>query len=335
MTFSGRNDPCSCGSGRKFKYCCGRVIPREADPDEPWVRDVREALAGRDFSTVDELNEALQGVMAKRNRTPTDDFHGLTPEQMHRVLHFPFESPDVVVFADSLESVEGSPATLLVGAMVEAIGENGLKPTATGNLPRQFCREARELLDEQAAFGENRIQGSINSETDFWPLHIVRVVAELAGLIRKYRGRLILSRDCRAMLARGGIEAVYHAYFPTYVQEFNWGYWDRRPDVHFLQSSFLFSLFLLDRYGDEWLPGEFYEDQFLRAFPGVLDEAQGNPYQSAEQQIRSSYSWRVLERFLAFTGLAEIKRTRVPGQILREESYRKTPMLPAVLRFSV
>jgi hypothetical protein len=72
MTFPGRNDPCTCGSGRKFKYCCGRVIPREADPDEPWVRDVRSALADRDFSSLDELNEALQGVMANRNRTPSE-----------------------------------------------------------------------------------------------------------------------------------------------------------------------------------------------------------------------------------------------------------------------
>jgi hypothetical protein len=335
MTFPGRNDPCTCGSGRKFKYCCGRVIPREADPDEPWVRDVREALADRDFSSLDELNEALQGVMANRNRTPSDDFHGLTPEQMHRVLHFPFESPDVVVFADTLESAQGSPAALLLGAMVEAIGENGLKATATGNLPRQFCRDARDLLDEHSSFGENRLQGSINSELDFHPLHTVRVVVELAGLIRRYRGRFILSRDCRAMLARGGIEAAYHAFFRAYVRKFNWGYWDLMPDVHFLQSSFLFSLFLLDRYGDEWLPGVFYEDQFLRAFPGVLDEAEEEPYWSAEDQIRRSYSWRVLEGFLAFTGLAEIRRTRVPGRVRTETAYRKTPMLSSILRFTV
>jgi hypothetical protein len=335
MTFPGRNDLCTCGSGRKFKYCCGRVMPGESDPDEPWVQHVREMLAGQDFSSLDDLNAALQGVMAQRNLTPSDDFHGLSPEQMHRVLSYPFESPGIAVFADTLESVEGSPAALLLGAMVDAIGEDGLKPTATGNLPRRFCRDARELLDERSAFAENRLQGPISSETDFRPLHSVRVVAELAGLIRRYRGRFILSRDCRSMLARGGIEAVYHAFFLAYVRKFNWGYWDLMPDLHFLQRSFLFSLFLLDRYGDEWRPGVFYEDQFLRAFPRVLGEAEDEPYQSAERQIRLSYSWRVLEGFLAFTGLAEIRRTRVPGRILTETAYRKTPMLASILRFTV
>ena len=30
-----RNEPCSCGSGRKFKHCCGAVIPVHADPEPP------------------------------------------------------------------------------------------------------------------------------------------------------------------------------------------------------------------------------------------------------------------------------------------------------------
>ena len=25
----GRNDPCPCGSGKKYKHCCGRTAPRE------------------------------------------------------------------------------------------------------------------------------------------------------------------------------------------------------------------------------------------------------------------------------------------------------------------
>ena len=30
-----RNEPCSCGSGRKFKQCCGAVIPIRAAPQPP------------------------------------------------------------------------------------------------------------------------------------------------------------------------------------------------------------------------------------------------------------------------------------------------------------
>lgn len=37
---AGRNDPCPCGSGRKYKHCCLRVAP--ASDDSPWSRQ-REA----------------------------------------------------------------------------------------------------------------------------------------------------------------------------------------------------------------------------------------------------------------------------------------------------
>ncbi|HIU26722.1 MAG TPA: SEC-C domain-containing protein, partial [Candidatus Copromorpha excrementigallinarum] len=25
----GRNDPCPCGSGKKYKHCCGRTAPQD------------------------------------------------------------------------------------------------------------------------------------------------------------------------------------------------------------------------------------------------------------------------------------------------------------------
>jgi hypothetical protein len=36
-------------------------------------------------------------------------------------------------------------------------------------------------------------------EEDFFDMHVARLVAELAGLIRKYKGRFILSRDWRSL----------------------------------------------------------------------------------------------------------------------------------------
>lgn len=44
MAKFGRNSPCHCGSGKKFKKCClGK--PPEPDPDEP--KDGREAVLER------------------------------------------------------------------------------------------------------------------------------------------------------------------------------------------------------------------------------------------------------------------------------------------------
>ncbi len=44
------------------------------------------------------------------------------------------------------------------------------------------------------------------------------------GLIRKYKGRFILSRDCRQLLVKDGMTAIYPRLFRAYVEEFNWAY---------------------------------------------------------------------------------------------------------------
>jgi hypothetical protein len=54
-------------------------------------------------------------------------------------------------------------------------------------------------------------------------------VAELAGLVRKYKGQFILSRDCRRLLAEGGLETVYPKLFRAYIEQFNWAYRDGYP----------------------------------------------------------------------------------------------------------
>ena len=41
----GRNDPCPCGSGRKYKQCCGSGLPHTAEPtpEEPKTPDTPPA----------------------------------------------------------------------------------------------------------------------------------------------------------------------------------------------------------------------------------------------------------------------------------------------------
>ena len=56
------------------------------------------------------------------------EFHGLSPEQMHRLLNFPFTSPQLVRFPETLGSGPKAPILTLFELLVGAIGEQGLKP---------------------------------------------------------------------------------------------------------------------------------------------------------------------------------------------------------------
>lgn len=61
---------------------------------------------------------------------------------MHRILKVPFASPELVCIPEVLDTNPTAPILRLFSLLTDAIGEQGLKPTAKGNLPRKFCREA-------------------------------------------------------------------------------------------------------------------------------------------------------------------------------------------------
>jgi hypothetical protein len=159
-------------------------------------------------------------------------------------------------------------------------------------------------------------------------------VAELAGLIRKYKGKFILSRNCCALLAGDGLAALYPLLFRTYAEQFNWSYRDRYPELRFIQTAFLFTLYLLKRYGGTWRPHEYYEDSFLRAFPRVLDELPEHAVFSPEDEVRRCYTWRTLVHFVDFFGLAAVEAVS-DKRINREYRVKGLPLLHASVQFQL
>ncbi|WP_428608200.1 YecA family protein [Sedimenticola sp.] len=332
----GRNDPCPCGSGKKFKHCClGKENGKASSHGTASMSErLREALKGRQFNSLKSAQEFLDQITQQQNRRRLDEFHGLSPEQMHQMLNFPFASPGLARFSEVLDATPAAPILTLFQQLTGAIGNQGLKPTAKGNLPRNFCREAALAYWGEQRYQEKTRYGGINGEEGFVDLHITRLVAELAGLIRKYKGRFILSRDCRRLLADDGLAAIYPRLFRAYVEQFNWAYRDGYPELRFIQSAFLFTLYLLMRYGGISRPQVFYEDAFLRAFPMLLDEVPPSEVISPDEAVRRSYTWRALVHFAGFLGLATVEPAS--GELLCQEYQVKTlPLLGQFVQFQL
>jgi len=283
------------------------------------------------FSSLEEAHAFVARPAQIQNQQPQEAFHGLSPDQMYRMLYQPFDSPELAHFPQLLASMPTAPILQLFELLVDAIGEQGLKPTAKGNLPRNFCREAALAYWGEEKYQSHTRYGGINREEDFADLHITRLVAELAGLIRKYRGRFILSRDCRRLLTEGGWAAIYPRLFRAYVEEFNWAYRDGYPELRLIQSAFLFTLYLLTRYGDIPRSQAFYENAFLHAFPMLLDELPPNKLFSPDETVRHAYTWRALRHFAGFLGLATLEP--VGDELLyREYQVKSMPLLNQVVQ---
>ncbi len=331
MTF-GRNDPCPCGSGRKFKKCCGGPESGAAGSSANKILgDIRELIQGQRFESMEDLNAFLGRHMSERNRSPVDDFEGLSPEQMHCYLHFPFDSPELVTFPEDLSLLPSAPVLTMFGLIADAAAKGGVKATATGNLPRSFCRDSALTFMGEDGYREHTRFGGINMEPDFPDLHTARIVSELAGLIRRYRGSFNVTGEYRTISTEHGPSGIYSRLLRAYAGKFNWAFRDRYPELMIIQQSFLFTLRLLARHGGEWRPNSFYEDAFLKAFPAAGSE----PDQVAvpEDNIRSCYTWRSLVRFAAFYGLAEVEPA---SSELYERRYRirSLPLLSAAVKFS-
>ena len=117
----GRNEPCPCGSGKKYKRCCygkqeGGTF--EATKAVGALKDLKEAMQYKEFGSIKEAQAFADWHMGQRNRSPLDDFTGLSPEQMYRFLHFPFSSPDLVTFPPSLNSSPNTPMARLFNSRI-------------------------------------------------------------------------------------------------------------------------------------------------------------------------------------------------------------------------
>ena len=326
---------CACGSGKPSAECCGKRQERLSDGGYSLVPDdMLYGLQGQFFATLDEAQAYLDVVREQYNKTPCADFQGLSPEQMYHFLYYPFDSPQFVTFSPCPATASDAPIMKLFALLVEAIGDKGLKPTATGNLPQKVLRDAALTYLGEEQYQKHTRFGAIRTERDFADLHVTRLIAELGGLVRKYKGKFILSRDCRTLMAKHGIDSVYPRLMKAFIQQYNWAYLDSYPEIPLIQHSFLFSLFLLHRFGDQWRKDAFYEDAFLQAFPHVIEEVEPRPYGTSERNVRTSYSIRCLDRFATFLGLVELRRES-DSFFERRFSVKKLPLLDAAVQFTL
>jgi len=299
------------------------------------IRDeIERAVAAQNADSLPELQALAERVMRHRNQRPRDEFCGLSPEQMSRILYDPFDSPQFVTFSDNFPKPSAPLAFALISLLADACGDDGLKATAKGYLPAKFCRDAAIAALGEEGVKEMTFGSEVRKELDFRELHIVRLVAQMAGLIRKYRGRFLRTKKCEKLLSASSHGKLYLQLLTAYVRKFNWGYSDGYDDHYLIQEAFLFSLFLIHRFGDEFRSPVFYEEKFLQAFPTVLDEVKDPVYGSKEDQVRNCYSLRTMERFARFFGLIELDGN-YPGFVRRSYKMKKSALLDQLINFHV
>ncbi len=294
---------------------------------------LREALGTQQFNSLEDAQAFITRFTQARNQAPLDEFHGLSPEDMFHVLHHPFDAPNVVTWAEHLDDVPQAPILSLFLTLATQLRANSAKATAKGNLPREVCRSVAHTVLGDDRYKELTKCAGINREEDYFDLHVTRLVAQSAGLIRKHKGCFVLTRECQSLLDSDNQSEMYLRLLRAFTQKYNWGYGDGYPPITLIQQSFLYTLYLLSRFSGAVRPTTFYAEQFVRAFPAVLHEVPKTTYATAEDTLAHCYTLRALERFATFFGL--FTDTRIGIGIERTYEVAKLPLLDAVVRFRV
>jgi len=285
-------------------------------------------------STIDKLLTD-RTLHAKDFAARCEELHGLTREQLDRMVAAPFRCPDLVEFPDPLEVQPLAPILAIFSMMAERLDGKGVKATATGSLPRGFCQEIARICWGDSVYHQRAQIRAVNREADFDELHLVRRLSETAGLVRNLDGRLILTPKCLRLRDQGGAAAIYPLLFRAYAVDCPWPSSGLEIGSIPIQSAWPFTLYLIHRYGQRRLSSAFYEDCFLRIFPirTLPDGGYERYYQAG--RYRCDYTWFSLKEFADRLGLIELRPYLEPGSQWAHFEIRKTPLLDHVARFLV
>jgi len=323
----GRNEPCPCGSGRKYKHCCLKIDESNYsnNGDNPLAKTLAEitrAVEGQEFESLEELQGFVDNFMAVKNREAVPGFLGFSSDQIHRLLYYSFEdTADILEFNKNLpeETLAKIPVVKNVQLFLSRLAElEPLRATAKGNLPLKFARELHEQFTQR-----EDLHYKIRSEEKSAKLHPLRHVLTMCGWLKKRRQQFSLTRKGRQIVDKGFTGEHYLQLFKVYTRKFNWGFLDGFLDLWIIQGGFLFSLYLLRLKAVDFVEDVALADYFMEAFPRALDEAAEETYWEPPKTVAIAFSSRFLVRFCEYFGLVEAKR-REERELYRTRLYVKT-----------
>ncbi len=327
--------PCLCGSGRTFSSCCGQdvqIVRKEGMADQ-MAKEFMEWMGDRECESLEEMQEAMDRFNREMNAAQLDEFCGLSPDQMARILYNPFGPDSPVHFNTDLEKIPENPFLRILFPLLEGLRGEGVKATAKGNLPQKLCREIAEIFFGDGFEGAKKWHAGFRSELEFRKLHVTRIVAGLAGLLRKYKGRYVLTRRGKELVDKGIDGESFLDLLRIFCVRYNWGYTDLFPEYFIIQQSFLYSLFNISRFGGSPRKASFYENRFVEAFPMILEEAAEDSFLPPDRSVRACYNARMFDRFAIFWGFLE-KDSERDRFFIRDPVIRKTDFLDEWVDFS-
>lgn len=290
---------------------------------------------GAPRASLDELNRRLAGVTHAHNTAADPEMGGLSPEQVTRLIYTEWgEAGSAIQFntAIPLGELETSAFFREARTLLKALLDSGgVRATSSKNLPRDFVSAALHRMCDDKTIKEIWRYRKTVKEEDVRPLHIARVVAQSAGLIRLHKGKFGVPGAHAALLSDERAGELYRCLFVGFFRKFNLAY--AHPfaiEARGLQSCVGYTLYRLGRVAADWRPVEELPEQVL--LPAVRNEIEDNIRGYEYWTVGSVLTGRLIGPLLHW-GLLEGRYEQVSKFERDLNAVRITPLFKAFLLF--
>ena len=277
-----------------------------------------------------DLNRDIEAEIILRNNTPLDDFLGLTPTEIHDLIYKPLDKNSVIKLNDNIDDkiLDQIPLFKISEEYLRIIQrDKHIKLTPLGALPKKVMVELydkRILLDEHIESGLTKLW----KEQDCISIMSARYTLELSGLVKKSAGKIILTKKGIESLKKENRQQLFKEFILGFTGKFSWGFNDGFPEQPIGQFAWLFSIYMLDKYGDQSRKVDFYAEKYLKAFPDFINYFTER-YPSKKDQFIRCYDVRAFQRFLLWLGFVsvDVKRTYADSDY---NEYKRTDLLKRI-----
>lgn len=279
---------------------------------QDWI--LAEERAGRSVD-MNRINERLQMITRRHNSTPRSDFNGLSPEEMHNILYFPFSSKCVVAL-NKLEKEQYDKIPLVRQALflLSTLSTMELKLTKLGWLPLKIVAEIYRLGQSEWIIEEFQ-QKRIN-EYDAKSVWMARIIVDLLGWVKTRKG--MLSLTAKGKKALSDVDAAANEILRFSLTGVGLHIFDGNEDDRIGNLGMAYSVWLLNKFGSTWHFGRFYQEHYQK----VLNYP----------DCYNIYATRVFKRLFYWLGIVDMRLNKQVGPP-SEDEYKKTDLFQMVFSF--
>lgn len=161
-----------------------------------------------------------------------------------------------VIFNHTLtqHELENAPLFFHAHLFLSFIASEKVRLTVKGNLNRK-CVES--MLDQfqwpEHDAKKYREFNKVMNEEDFFPLHLVHIIVKIAGLVRKYKGNLVITKKGTELLQPDNAGKLHAHLFKTFYGEFNLSYLDGISLPSIFQDQIGTIIYLIGKVASDWV----------------------------------------------------------------------------------